>query len=179
MSFARAVVSKNTWLLVVALLLSVFADGFEGTPARSAEITRERAGEAARAGFRIKRAEKCMMRKINQRRARHGLRRLNWDAQLIYVARKHSNSMAANRAVYHDGYIGDRVTNWRRLGQNTGGGNGCRSLVKAFMRSPKHRSNILGRWRYFGVGTERRNGRLYVQQIFESRVDPGNVYQYP
>jgi hypothetical protein len=30
-----------------------------------------------------------------------------------------------------------------------------------------------------GVGIARRNGQIYVQQIFESRADPGNIYSHP
>lgn len=30
-----------------------------------------------------------------------------------------------------------------------------------------------------GVGTQRRNGRLYVHQVFEYRRNPGNVWQFP
>lgn len=119
------------------------------------------------------------MRKINGRRARNGLSRLDWDAHLIYVARRHASNMAANRVVYHDSSIGQRVTHWRRLGQNTGAGRRCKHLLKSFMHSSVHRTNILGAWRHFGVGVSRSGGRIYVQQIFESRLDPGNIYSYP
>ena len=120
-----------------------------------------------------------MMWKINRKRASRGLRKLNWDPQLSYVARRHAGSIASSRGVYHDTRVGDKVTNWRRLGQNTGRGYKCKPLFRSFMRSSSHRGNILGRWRHMGVGTARSGGRLYVQQIFESRYDPGNVYNYP
>lgn len=177
MSCARARSARPTWLLVTAVLIAVFGSGVI-TLAHSGEL---RDIDSARASgqFRIKRTEKCMMRKINDRRSRHGLRRLNWDAQLVHVARKHSTGMASSRSVYHDNYLGARVTHWRRLGQNSGAGGSCRSLLRNFMHSSTHRSNILGTWRHFGVGVERRDGKLYVQQIFESRLDPGNVYHYP
>jgi uncharacterized protein YkwD len=71
------------------------------------------------------------------------------------------------------------VTRWRSLGENTARGRNCRSLMRAFWRSPGHRANILGRWSFVGVGVARRNGRIYVQQIFESRNDPGNIYSHP
>lgn len=124
-------------------------------------------------------SERCLMRKINGARRSRGLRALGWDKQMGYVARRHSASMAGSRAVWHDGTLGQKVTRWRRLGQNTGRGGKCRYIFRSFMRSSMHRANILGRWKHVGVGTTWAGGRLYVQQVFESRLDPGNVYSYP
>lgn len=130
-------------------------------------------------GFSFKRAERCLMRRINRIRARHGLRRFERDKQLAYVARKHAHSMANARGVWHDPNVGSEVTRWRRLGQNTGRGQSCKSLTRSFMNSSSHRSQILGRFRFFAVGVSRAGGCIYVQELFESRRDPGNVYQYP
>lgn len=87
--------------------------------------------------------------------------------------------MASSRGVWHDPNVGSEVTRWRRLGQNTGRGTSCTSLTHAFINSDKHRAHILGRFRFFAVGVERAGGRLYVQELFESRRDPGNIYHYP
>jgi uncharacterized protein YkwD len=119
------------------------------------------------------------MRKINKVRHRNGRHGLAWDKQLGYVARGHANDMAGQGSVWHDYYVGQKVTHWRDLGQNTGRGGKCRKIFRSFMRSSVHRSNILGPWRYLGVGTEWRNGHLYVQQLFESRRNPGNIYSAP
>lgn len=124
-------------------------------------------------------AETCLMRHINWTRKRHGLRALDWDRQLGYVARRHANDMASTRAVYHDSNMGQEITRWRSLGQNTGRAGGCKKAFWAFMRSSSHRANILGLWKHVGVGAVRRNGCIYVHQVFESRYDPGNVYHYP
>jgi uncharacterized protein YkwD len=129
--------------------------------------------------FRFKRMERCFMHKINWQRARHGRRHLRWDKQIGYVARRHARRMARRGSVWHDGRLGRLVTHWRSLGQNTGGGYHCRSLFRSFWGSSGHRANILGRWRFVGVGTKRRNGYLYVQQVFEYRWNPGNVFSYP
>jgi hypothetical protein len=51
--------------------------------------------------------------------------------------------------------------------------------MRAFLGSYEHRDNILGHWRFMGVGTKWRGHRLYVQQIFEARRNPGNVYHRP
>lgn len=129
--------------------------------------------------YRYRAAEKCFMRKVNEARAAAGQRRLNWDKHLGYVARRHAQTMANQGGVWHDQNLGRRVTRWKSLGQNTGAGGRCRHLFQSFMASPPHRANILGHWRYIGVGTMWKNHRLYVQQVFESRKDPGNVWSWP
>lgn len=130
-------------------------------------------------GYRFNHPEKCFMRKINGVRRRHGMRSLNWDPHIGYVARRHAYAMASSGDAYHDYSLGQKVTRWRRLGQNSGRGGKCRRLFRSFMRSSVHRSNIFGRWRHVGVGATWSGGRLYVQQIFESRLNPGNIYSYP
>ena len=137
--------------------------------------------QSARAGgsFRFSHAERCLMRRINGARAAHGLHRLEADKQLAYVARRHAQTLASSGGVWHDSEVGSRVTRWRRLAQNTGRGGSCRSLARAFMQSSTHRHNILGRYRFMGIGVGNRNGRLYVQQLFESRANPGNIYHFP
>ena len=130
-------------------------------------------------GYRFTRTERCLMRRINGIRSSHGLRRLEGDKQLAYVARQHAKTMASARGVWHDPNVSSEVTRWRRLGQNTGRGRSCRSLTRAFMASSSHRGQILGRFRFFAVGAEWRGGRVYVQELFESRRNPGNIYHYP
>lgn len=135
--------------------------------------------KAGGANYRFKRNENCMMRKINSIRARHGLKALEADKQLAYVARRHAIEMSNTGTMYHDPNVNWKVTHWRRLGQNTGKGTSCRSLTRSFLNSPSHRAQILGRFRFIGIGTQKRGGHLYVQELFESRRNPGNVYHYP
>jgi hypothetical protein len=120
--------------------------------------------------------ERCFMKKINKARARHGLRRLRADHDLGYVAMRHARRMASKEAMWEQGDLGSKVTNWRTLGQNTGMGGKCRHLFKSFMASSPHQANILGDYKYFGIGAKWRNNRLYVQQIFEFKKNPGNIY---
>ena len=124
-------------------------------------------------------SEKCLMRKINRARRQRGMRALSWDKQVGYVARSHARSMSNQRNVWHDGSLGQKVTRWRRLGQNTGKGQTCRGIFRAFINSSAHRANIFGRWRHVGVGVSWGGGCIWVQQVFESRRDPGNIYSYP
>jgi uncharacterized protein YkwD len=119
------------------------------------------------------------MDKTNNRRLRNGRRSLRRDKQLGYVARRHARSMASSESVYHDGNLGNKVTRWRVLAQNTGRASRCKRLFRAFWNSSAHRSNLLGRWRFMGVGVARAGGKIYAQHLFESRRDPGNIYHYP
>jgi len=138
--------------------------------------------QAARSGVRyhFRSTEKCLMAKINEKRARNGLPKLEWDRQLGFVARGHAEKMARrNKGFWHDRRLGNKVTHWRRLGQNTGFASGCRSMFKAFWRSQLHRHNLMGQWRFIGVGVARNGGRLYAQEVFESRTNPGNVFSFP
>jgi uncharacterized protein YkwD len=129
--------------------------------------------------YSFTRGERCFLRKINNMRQRNGRRRLDPDKQLGYVARRHARRMASNRSIYHDGGLGGKVTRWRRLGQNVGRGGGCKRLFKAFKNSSGHRANILGRWRFMGVGLDRRGGDIFVMHVFQARRNPGNIYHYP
>ena len=135
---------------------------------------------SGRRRYSFRRVERCMMKKINKRRIGHGKRKLDWDRQLGYVARKHAVRMARAGTIFHDGRLGSRITRWRRLGDNVGySRDGCKKLFRAFWSSSPHRHNILGHWRFVGVGSKRRHGRLYVHHIFEARRNPGNIYTYP
>lgn len=136
-------------------------------------------GGGSGSAYNFKSAETCFMKKVNRTRQRHGLRALQWDKQMGYVARRHARQMASNHSVYHDGNVGNEVTRWRSLAQNTGRGRTCRSTFRSFMASPPHRANILGRYRFLGVGIEYRGRYVYVQQLFEKRDNPGNVYNWP
>lgn len=124
-------------------------------------------------------AENCFIKKINKARARNGLHRLERDAQLGFVAKRHARAMARKGYMWEQADLGGKITRWRTLGQNTGRGGKCRHLFKSFMASAPHAANILGSYRFVGVGARWKGHRLYVQQIFESKRNPGNIYHAP
>jgi uncharacterized protein YkwD len=131
-------------------------------------------------GFSFRRAEKCVMKRVNAIRSRHGLNTLKNDRQLGYVARLQAVKIARARSLFHDLTFGDKITGWYSLGQNTGRGRSCRKAVRVFVNDPVHMEIILGPWNYQGVGTRKgKDGRLYVQHLFESQSNPGNIYQVP
>ena len=176
MTSARAVI--NWKFAFISILTLVLASQSLPTARAGYRMGPSFRGADSSSSYRFKRGENCMMRRINNIRARHGLRRFQADKQLAYVARRHANTIASAGGVWHDD-VANKVTRWRRIGQNTGRGNSCRSLTRAFMNSPSHRAHILGRFRYMGLGTQKRGGRLYVQELFETRRDPGNIWHYP
>jgi uncharacterized protein YkwD len=129
--------------------------------------------------YRWNRPERCFMKKINEVRADNGLRKLQKDMHLGYVAKRHARRMASKETMWEQGDLGNKITKWRTLGQNTGLGGKCSGLFQAFMDSAPHAANILGEYKFMGVGAKWRNNRLYVQQIFEWKRNPGNVYHTP
>lgn len=152
--------------------LAAFVGVMLAVPSPGVDTPEARAGS----GFSFSAKERCFMKKVNAKRKARGLRALRWDVDLGEVARKHARQISSERILRHDSNYGNEITRWRRLGQNTGIGADCSSLMRAFMRSDKHRSNIMGNWRHIGVGISREGGRVYVQQIFQYRRDPGNIY---
>ncbi len=168
---------RVSWkFLFVGLLSCVMA--LTAVPAGVGQAARTQ-GDANSPTYRFKRAERCLMRKINRVRASQGRHRLDADKQLGYVARRHAQTMANSGGVWHDTEVDQKVTRWRRLAQNTGRGRSCKSLSRSFMQSSSHRDNILGRYRFMGIGVQSNGRYLFVQELFESRRNPGNIYQYP
>lgn len=171
--FARTFTRVLTLLASLVLIANV-------VPAGAVEPDMGRVpGELGGGGWGFNKQERCIMNKINKVRRNKGLGALRADKQVGVVARRHAKSMAANYSVFHDYNMDDEITNWKSLAQNSGAAGSCKRVFWAFMRSAGHRSNILGTWRFMGVGVDKRNGRVFVQQVFEWRRDPGNVYRYP
>lgn len=113
--------------------------------------------------------ERKMFRMVNRARVNRGLPRLRLNRNLTRKAHRHSVRMARRRRVYHHSCLSCIAPrrNWRTMGENVGSGRWLRGVHRTFMRSPRHRRNILCRChRGVGVGVVRRAGRLYVTQIF-------------
>lgn len=116
----------------------------------------------------------------NRRRARAGCRPVRVDVRLQAAARAHSSAMARAGRMAHDlpGEAGlvQRITDvgyagWRRLAENLAAGFLTpRSTVRAWMRSPGHRRNILDcRLREIGVGVVAEGTQLWWTQDFGRR----------
>lgn len=109
---------------------------------------------------RLAPVEKQMLDLHNRTRASRGLSRLCVHPALQKAARAHSADMI-RRDYFAHGNTGARLRNngyrWRAYGENIAYGSGTSgapsNIFNAWMRSPSHRPNILGRqYREIGVG---------------------------
>ena len=114
--------------------------------------------QASSAAFRG--ATACL---LNRERARHGLRPLRLNSRLSRAAHRHSRAMVARRFFAHGAFAARiRHTGYMRgarrwsVGENIAWGSGPQgspqAIVRAWMNSPPHRRNILGRFREVGIG---------------------------
>jgi uncharacterized protein YkwD len=132
--------------------------------------------------YKYRDAERAFVRKMNRARGNAGKVRLSLDPEAGKVARRHAAEMAGKNLLHHtpSTTLKWRVTRWSVLGENVGVGSTVSSLHKAFMNSPAHKANILySSFRHVGVGTVRKNGRLWVTVVFESSQDPGTRLRMP
>jgi uncharacterized protein YkwD len=132
--------------------------------------------------WEVKPDEKGFATATNNVRDKLGKGKLQLDPQLSRAARLHTREMFKRDLLYHT--PGDkltrRVTNWSSLGENVGVGYSVGSLQDAFLASPGHRDNILSTgFKYFGVGTVERDGKLWVTVIFEGSQNPGTPLKMP
>jgi len=160
----------STRLLAAALALLAVAAALLIAGAGSA-LACERAG-ADPDKTSLKKIEKATLCLVNDRREKHGARSLDRHSKLDDSSAGHSRDMERSNFFSHTGpggvSLADRVrrtgylsgsTDWI-LGENIAWGSGSRaepkSIVKAWMKSPGHRANILhGSFRDLGVGVVR------------------------
>jgi uncharacterized protein YkwD len=128
------------------------------------EAASARVGEASQG--QLLRATLCL---LNAERSRRGLPRLRLNERLSEAAERHSRDMVRRRYFSHDSLGGasfvDRIrrTGYLRsarswsVAENLAWGSGNRGtpeqIMRSWMHSPGHRSNILtGRFREVGIG---------------------------
>ena len=161
--------SKLTSLLVAGLLpaLAIAAPAEGATAKRSTSCGNTQEVPTAGNLARVERSTLCL---LNAERRERGLRPLENDWRLARAAERHTNDMVAHRYFQHDsrsggsfsdriratGYL-SRVGSWV-VGENLAWGSGAQgspqAIVRAWMKSPGHRANILnGRYREIGIGT--------------------------
>lgn len=153
-------------LSVVAVL--ALAPGAAASPAASSAKACKGAGaEPTQVSHRtLVRATVCL---LNKQRRSHGMRALRLSKRLGRAAQGHSVDMASKGYFSHDSRSGasfiDRIRrsgylrsarSWM-VGENIAWGTGAlatpRSIVRAWMKSPGHRANILNRrFRQIGIG---------------------------
>jgi uncharacterized protein YkwD len=118
---------------------------------------------------------------MNAQRQANGLQSLQWDEQIVALARKHSESMASDKYFSHKdpngGYVDTRaaklgIFNWMAIGENIAFMKGYEDpatmAVEKWMQSTSHKKNILGnQWRDSAIGVAvASDGAIYFTQVF-------------
>jgi uncharacterized protein YkwD len=104
---------------------------------------------------------------MNDVRSNHSMRRLRVTERLSKLARKHSSQMANRGELSHSNLRRTfRGFSYRVVGENVGYAGSVQEALVAFMDSPPHAQNVLGRWRRSGVGVVWRGDRVWVTQLF-------------
>lgn len=111
----------------------------------------------------------------NQFRKSNGKTSLLLKDDLNEIAHKHSSDMASGRkSIGHGGFQQREALIRRKLntigiiGENVAyGANTAKEVVTLWKNSPDHRKNMLGNYKYIGIGTASdRKGNIYFTQIF-------------
>ena len=116
-----------------------------------------------------------VLKQTNQFRKSEGLPVLMMKQALNQIAQKHSADMARGRVAFgHDGFgdrqakAGKEIKGMRTFAENVAyGANTAREVMTLWKNSPGHRRNLLGNFKYIGIGTAKDSqGRIYYTEIF-------------
>jgi len=116
-----------------------------------------------------------VLKYTNQFRNSRKLSELEMRKDLNEIARKHSEDMAKGRRSFGHGGLKQRQAQIQKLLKSYSGmaenvAYGARNGKEAFniwKNSKGHRANMLGSYKYIGIGTARdKRGRIYYTQIF-------------
>ena len=119
--------------------------------------------------------ERDVLELINDYRKSKKLPPLQSSPAMEYQARMHSMDMATHRIPFgHQGltfrmkYIAEKVPGVTQVGENVAYGNlSAKAVVTGWLKSPEHKKNIEGVYRYTGIGVTRNmQNQLYFTQIF-------------
>lgn len=128
--------------------------------------------------------EQAIFHKINSYRAEKNLPRLEWNNQLAYMSRMHSEALAEKGPpITHEGIelrfetLKDVFPDMRSFGENVAYNFGFRDpasrAIKGWLGNPRHRKNILGDFTLTGVGVFiDKEGKIYFTQSF-GKIDKG------
>ena len=154
-----------------------------GAPGRPSRVTPAREGAAGPSIEEIKRLERDCFDEVNKCRKAHGAAALEYDVELLTVARQYSRRMADEHFFSHTDAEGKSVRErlaragirWRSVGENIASSKGYVNPVAVAMHgwlgSPGHRRNILNSgFRLAAVGAWiSRDGTVFFTQVFISK----------
>ncbi len=111
---------------------------------------------------------------VNQKRENNDLRALNKNKCLQKFANRQAQRMANRREMFHQD-LGPILSacGLRAVGENVAYTSGAAtSVVGAWMHSPGHKANILGRYRITGVAVRKGGGFWWAAQVFGRKGRP-------
>ena len=116
-----------------------------------------------------------ILKHTNQFRKSRGLSPLEMKNELNAIARKHCEDMASGRRSFGHGGLNERAVKVKKIikpyhsiAENVAyGATSGKEAVSTWKNSSVHRKNLLGNYKYIGIGTARnRRGIIYYTQIF-------------
>ncbi|TXJ26705.1 MAG: CAP domain-containing protein [Chitinophagaceae bacterium] len=116
-----------------------------------------------------------VLKYTNELRRSKGLPALEMKDGLNKLAQEHSSNMAKGKTSFgHDGFMQRQqaahkfFSTINAFAENVAyGAKTGKEVVKGWQRSPGHRRNMLGKYRYIGIGVARnKKGTLYYTQVF-------------
>jgi uncharacterized protein YkwD len=116
-----------------------------------------------------------VLEQTNKFRKSKGLPALIMNDDLNEIAQKHSARMASGSTAFgHSGFnqrekeAKKKISSVRAFGENVAyGATSGKEVVNMWKNSPGHRRNILGDYKYIGIGTAKdKRGYIYFTQVF-------------
>ena len=116
-----------------------------------------------------------VLTETNQFRKTKGLPELQLIEELNVIAQQHSNNMAKGKVAFgHDGFdkrnnmAVQRMKSIKGFAENVAfGAYTGKDAVDMWKGSEGHRKNMLGRFRYVGIGiAKNKQGRIFYTQVF-------------
>ena len=116
-----------------------------------------------------------VLKQTNQFRKSEDLPALVMKQQLNAIAQQHSEDMASGRVAFgHDGFsgrqkkAGEDIQGMLAFAENVAYGvNTAEEVVTLWKNSPGHRRNMLGKYKYTGIGVAKSSdGQIYYTEIF-------------
>lgn len=171
------------WASVLPILLLQPSSGSQTMPPRphtiASETTANQTASASETDREVAELEQSILKQINQYRAERGLGPLALNPELCQQARLHSQSMAEQRSMNHNGFDQRMATVSRSMPYSNASENvaynqgypdpDARAVVD-WINSPEHRQNIEGEFNLTGIGIVRNaQGEYYFTQIFVLR----------
>ncbi|MEO6720838.1 MAG: CAP domain-containing protein [Ferruginibacter sp.] len=147
---------KRTFLFIT-LALTLFVTLVSFTDGKSANLVED------------------VLSRTNQFRRSKGLPELIMQNDLNAIAQKHSADMAKGRVGFgHAGFAKrnalakGKIQSMRSFAENVAyGATSGKAVVDMWKNSPGHRRNMLGRYKYIGIGIAKdKRGRIFYTQVF-------------